>query len=113
SPPDTATLVDTTFPTSAASSPQYSTSNSVTVTYTANDPGTAASGLDSVDLYAKGPTDSVYSLVATDSTPNTTQSFSYTASEGDGSYSFFTRAADKAGNYEAAPASPPDTATLV
>src|SRR5207253_5201053 len=83
-----------------------------TVTYSANDPGSAASGLAFVDLYAKGPSDSSYSLVATDSTP-ATPSFSYTASEGDGNYSFYTRAQDKAGNYEAAPATPPDTSTLV
>src|SRR5439155_23903347 len=58
------------------------------------------------------PSQTSYSLVATDSTP-ATPSFSYTASEGDGNYSFYTRAQDKAGNYEAAPATPPDTSTLV
>src|SRR5205814_3385839 len=33
-------------------------------------------------------------------------SFSYTASEGQGTYSFYTRATDTAGNLEAAPVSP-------
>src|SRR5439155_11763918 len=48
----------------------------------------------------------------TDSAPAASGSFSYTAAAGDGSYSFYTKALDKAGNYETAPASA-DTTTLL
>src|SRR6185369_149165 len=107
------TLVDTQDPTSSATSPAYSTTTAITVNYTASDPlkDTSASGLDKVELWAKAPGAGSFSKVATDSTPTASGSFAFTASV-DGSYSFYTRALDKAGNYEAAPASA-DTATLV
>src|SRR5205814_2118680 len=96
-------LVDTAAPTSSATSPQYSTTNGFTVTYSANDPGSAASGVAFVDLYSEEHTSNLYSLIATDCTPPT-PSISYTATEGDGNYSFYTRAHDKAGRYQ--PSSP-------
>src|SRR5207245_4026258 len=65
--------------------------------------GSAASGLHTVELWARTPGASSYSKVATDSTPSATGSFSYTAAS-DGSYSFYTVATDAAGNVEAAPA---------
>src|SRR5207237_9160973 len=49
-----------------------------------------------------------FAKVATDSTPGASGSFAYTASV-DGSYDFYTRATDKAGNLEAAPAGPEST----
>ena len=109
---DTATLVDTEPPVSSAASPQYSTTTSITVQYSASDPlkDSSASGLDKVELWAKAPGGS-FAKVATDSSPGLTGSFSYTASV-DGSYDFYTRARDKAGNYEDAPAGA-DTSTLV
>ena len=51
---------------------------------------TGRAGLDKVELYAKGPSDATFALAGTDSTPNTTQSFAFTAT-GDGSYGFYTR----------------------
>src|SRR5207253_1259901 len=113
SPPGATTLVDTAKPTSAATSPQYSTSNAFTVSYTASDPGAYASGLDKVELWAKAPGDLGYTRVQTDSSPTASGSFSYTAAAGDGSYRFYTVAIDKATNNEGAPLSPPDTTTLV
>src|SRR5439155_306701 len=109
---DTSTLVDTQNPTSSASSPAYSTSTSITVGYTASDPlkNGSNSGLKDVELWAKAPGGS-FSKVATDNTPGASGSFTYTATV-DGSYDFYTRAFDKAGNYEAAPASA-DSSTLV
>src|SRR5207253_2620147 len=113
---DTSTLVDTQAPTSSATSPQYSTSTGFTVTYSASDPlkdgssaddppkDGSASGLDKVELWAKAPGASVFTKAATDSSPGATGSFAYTATI-DGSYEFYTRAIDKAGNYEAAPPS--------
>src|SRR5207237_2386586 len=98
---------------SAAASPQYSTSNAFSVSYTAAEPGAYASGLDKVELWAKAPGDLGYTRVQTDSSPTASGSFSYTAAAGDGSYRFYTVAYDKATNYEVVPRSPPDTTKLV
>src|SRR4029434_2995850 len=69
------------------------------------------SGVKEVELWVKRPGDSAFALAQTDTTP-ASASFAYTASAGDGSYSFYTRARDNAGNYEAAPAAA-DSATLL
>jgi hypothetical protein len=95
-------LVDTKQPSSSASSPPFNGSSTITVQYTASDPS-PSSGLDKVELWAKGPNDTAYSKAATDDAPGSSGSFSYDASEGQGSYSFYTRALDKAGNYEDPP----------
>src|SRR5439155_13980961 len=102
------TFVDLSPPTSHASSPTYSASTTITVSYTASDVG---SGLDKVELWAKAPGAASYSKFATDSSPGASGSFSYSASS-DGTYSFYTVAVDKAGNSEAAPAGA-DTTTLL
>jgi hypothetical protein len=102
---------DTAPPSSSASSPAYSTSTGITVTYSASDAGSPPSGLLKVELYAHTPNIAGYSLAGTDNDPNTTQSFSFTGTV-DGSYDFYTVAYDSAGNIEAAPGSP-DTSTLV
>jgi chitodextrinase len=99
----TNTPLDTSPPSSNASSPQYSNLSSFTVSYTASDSG---SGLAKVDLYATGPTDSGYAKVASDSSASGSGSFSYTATEGNGSYSFYTLATDRAGNTQPTPSSP-------
>src|SRR5207248_6787372 len=65
-----------------------------------------------VDLYAKGPADSVYQFVATDSTPDATLIFEYKAAEGDGRCLVFSRVLFRAGNVEGAPAGADDS-TLV
>src|SRR2546421_380757 len=110
-------MVDTQNPNSSASSPAYSTSNGFSVSYSAADPvksGTQgpASGLDSVVLYVKTPNASGYALAHHFGSALASDSFSYTASDGDGNYLFYTVATDKAGNAETAPSSP-DTTTLV
>src|SRR6185437_10706736 len=90
----------------------YSTSTSFSVSYTAADPlkDGSASGLDKVELWAKTPGGS-YVKYATDSSPGASGSFSFTGTV-DGSYDFYTRAVDKAGNAESKSASA-DTSTLV
>jgi 6-phosphogluconolactonase (cycloisomerase 2 family) len=108
--PDATTVLDTTPPTSSASSPSHVDSRSFTVSYSASDgPG---SGLGKVDLYAKSPSASGYSKVATDSTPGATGSFNFTATDGGGIYGFYTIATDKGGHVEAAPASADTTTDL-
>ena len=107
----TVTVPDTTPPSSTASSPASSTSANWTVSYTASD-NTGGSGLASVDLYAEAPGASTYSKVASDTSGNASGTFSYTASAGNGAYNFYTRATDKAGNVEAAPATADATTTL-
>src|SRR5207302_1876536 len=102
---DSTTKLDTTVPSSSASSPQYSSSTAITVSYSASDTG---SGLGSVELWAKAPGAGSFSKVATDSTPGAAGSFSYTAAAGEGDYGFYTVAVDKAGNR----AAPPPSAAL-
>src|SRR5205823_1394508 len=103
---DDTTLVDTEKPISTASVPDYETSTSFSVSYTACDPlkNCSASGLDKVELYVDTPAAGGYALALTDSSPTASGSFSYTATDGDGNYSFYTVAYDKAGNVEATPA---------
>src|SRR5207248_1634770 len=96
---DTTTLLDTAAPASSATAPQYSTSRTIDVSYNAFDPGATASGLKSVELWVEAPGDGAYSKVTT----STSGSFAYAAA-GDGTYSFYTVAVDKAGNVESAPA---------
>jgi Bacterial Ig-like domain len=88
--------VDTLTPKSQASSPATSNTKTFTVGYTATEAG---SGLEQVELWAKKPGDSGYSKADTDTTPDETRSFSYTAGA-DGEYRFYTLAYDKAGNVE-------------
>ena len=110
-PPCGSDVCDTTPPASSASSSAYSTSGSFAVSYSAADnPG--GSGLARVDLYVKGPDDFGYALVASNPGYATSGVFSYAALEGDGAYSFYTVATDKAGNTETAPLSP-ETTTVV
>ncbi len=106
---DTQTVVDTTKPASSADAlPPSSGSPSITIGYAASD---ATSGVDEVELWARGPSDAVYLLVSTDTTP-ASPSLSYTATQGDGLYRFYTRARDAAGNVEDAPGSPDAQTTL-
>jgi Big-like domain-containing protein len=100
--------VDVTAPTSQASSPASANSTSIAVEYTASD---AHSGLASVELWAKPAGAGSYEKVATDDAPGASGSFSYSAAA-DGSYSFYTRARDAAGNYESAPGSADSTTLL-
>jgi hypothetical protein len=93
------TLVDTAAPASSASAPATTAGGPIAVTYTANDSG---SGVGSVELWAKGANDPDYALAATDTTLDS-PSFTYTPAAGDGTYSFYTIAVDKADKREAAP----------
>ena len=103
--------VDNTAPQSKASAPASSASNTIT-SATRRPMIRGGSGLAEVDLYAKGPADSSYTKVASDPSGNGSGTFTYTASEGNGTYAFYTRASDKAGNEEAAHAVP-DSSTVV
>jgi peptidoglycan/xylan/chitin deacetylase (PgdA/CDA1 family) len=109
STPQATTLLDTIVPASAATSPAYSTSTTMSVTYTASDAG---SGLATIELWAKAPGASAYTQASTDTTPSASESFGYTAAAGNGSYSFYTVATDKAGKRQAAPSTPQATTLL-
>jgi hypothetical protein len=102
--------VDTRAPSSTASSPATTRHSPFNVTYSASDP-TPSSGLTRVELWARRPGASGFSKVAVDTTPRTTRFFSY-AAHAAGTYRFYTRARDGAGNYERAPASPDATTVL-
>jgi Bacterial Ig-like domain len=103
---DDDTIVDSVKPTSKANSPEYDKDGNFVVSYTANDPS-PASGLDKVELWVKTPGGSSYTLAATDNAPAANGSFNYVTA-GQGTYRFYTRSRDKAGNYELAPANPDD-----
>src|SRR4030095_10009215 len=92
--PDTQTVLDTTQPTSSASSAALSNSSALLVTYSA---AAGSSGVKEVELWLNRPGASRFALAATD-TPPASASFAYSASAGDGSYAFYTRARDNAGN---------------
>jgi len=96
--------VDTHAPASKASAPTSTHNSPFVVTYTASDP-LPSTGLASVELWAHRPGQVGYSKVATDTTPTTTRSFLYKPTAGAGTYRFYTRARDKARNYEPAPGS--------
>src|SRR5207248_2303895 len=85
---DSSTLVDTKDPTSSASSPAYSTSSALTVSYTATAPATDGSAPSLHDALPISHTPGIagYALAGTDSTPDTSQSFAF-AGTVDGSYS--------------------------
>jgi hypothetical protein len=95
--------VDTRRPSSKAAAPTTTHSSTIAVTYTASDQA-PSSGIARVELWAHRPGQTGYSKVATDVTPTTTRAFSYKPSAGAGTYRFYTRTKDKAGNYEAPPA---------
>jgi hypothetical protein len=100
--------VDSTAPGSQASSPATTSSSAISVTYLASDAG---SGLASVELWARPAGAVGFSLVATDTSPGTSGGFSYDATAGPGTYSFYTRAVDNLGNREPA-AEVPDSSTV-
>src|SRR4051794_2069252 len=75
-----AAQVDGTAPGSQAASPAYAKQQTFSVPYTAGDGG---SGLKKVELWAKAPGASSYSLFAADSSPSAAGSISYTGT-GDG-----------------------------
>ena len=104
-------ILDTTNPTSSASSPAYATSPSFSVSYLAADPGVNPSGLDTVEIFVKVPGGS-YVSAHLFSSAAASGSFTYTAVDGDGNYAFYSVATDKAGNVEVSPLSP-DTTTLL
>jgi VCBS repeat-containing protein len=107
---DTSTLmIDSVKPTSSARNVSSTTSNSMTVNYTASD---ATSGIASVQLWVKRPGDTSYALTQTLTTAATSGSFTYLAAAGEGTYSFYTVAVDAAGNTEDAPADADATIVL-
>ena len=94
--------VDRTAPSSSASVPAVSGPGGLEVSWSAADAG--PSGLAEVELWARPPGASGFERVATDSQPGAGGAFEYAPTAGEGAYAFFTRARDRAGNLEDAPA---------
>src|SRR5207302_6329505 len=92
--------IDTVTPVSAATrGHQLTNASPFTIPYSVSDQS-PSSAIAKVELYVKGPLDAVYSLAApADTSGNASGSFSYTPA-GEGTYSFYTLATDKAGNAE-------------
>jgi hypothetical protein len=110
------TIYETTAPTSQAGSlPALINGTSLSVPFTAADEPNG-SGIGSVTLYvsyeAPGSTSwSSYSSIGSPAT-GTSGSFNVTLTSGSGSYRFYTRATDVAGNTEAAPSTADATTVL-
>lgn len=102
--------VDSHRPSSTASAPASTRRSPFNVSYTASDPN-PSTGLSRIELWAHRPGHPGFSMAATDTTPNATRVFSYKPRAGAGTYRFFTRARDRAGNYEAAAAQPDASTT--
>ncbi len=100
--------VDTRAPASKAKAPASARRAPIAITYTASDPA-PSSGLSAVELWVLRPGQRRYAKAATDATPNATHAFAYWPTAGAGTYRFYTRAKDRAGNYEKAPLSPDAT----
>jgi len=106
--PDAETTVDWTVPESSCSSPAFSNSTAITVTYEASDGG---SGLASVALWYKFGQSGTWTDSGL-SESGASGSFSFTAADGQGTYYFQTKAQDNAGNVEAGPSGSGDDATI-
>jgi hypothetical protein len=111
----TATVIkDTVKPSSAADTVANITSGTTfTVPYISAD-ASPSSTLDKIELYVDDPGAGGFVLVpgVTDMSPSASgESFSYTGATQDGTYGFYTRATDKAGNIEDAPGAADQTAT--
>ena len=104
--PDSTTVLnipDIDPPTSSASAPATSASNFFTINYIASDE--TGYGVVKVELWGKGPGESAYVFEDFDTTPES-PTFNYVAIMGDGTYEFFTRAIDSAGNSRTRPLRP-------
>ena len=97
------TVYDTTAPVSSASSPASASGASFVVGYSASDGG---SGVGTVDVYARGPGDSAFAKVYSDSASGT---FAFHPGGGSGTYRFYTVATDRAGNAESTSAAQTST----
>lgn len=110
--------VDKTAPASEASSPATNNDGTIEVAYSASDVG---SGVEQVDLFVKAPGEPSYALVMSDVAgldSGVDEAFSYGVPVAggptdylQGSYRFYTRATDVAGNVESEPGNS-DTETL-
>ena len=102
-------VVDTSAPRSEAARATLTAAGSIDVTYDARDVGPA--GLHKVELYARDPRGGAFGLAASRTAPAATGTFTFAAAAGAGTYAFYTVATDRAGNREAAPATPDASAT--
>ncbi|MCD6327545.1 Ig-like domain repeat protein, partial [bacterium] len=106
---DDSTEYDTTSPQSSCSSPTYSNSNDIAVTYNASDSG---SGISSVNLCYKFGAGGSWTFTNLFDIATSGQ-LDFVASDGDGAYYFYTVAEDLANNFEANPSGDGDTSTII
>ena len=106
--PDSETTVDWTAPQSSCTSASFSNSTSISVAYEASDGG---SGVSSIVLYYKFGTGNWQDTGLTKAGSSGT--FDFTASDGEGTYYFQTKAEDKAGNRESGPSGSGDDSTVL
>jgi len=103
---DDSIVRDATEPGSSASIASTLTNlGTVTVGFTSSDAG---SGISSTELFVKAPAAGSFASTGLTQT-GTSGNFVYTFGAGDGTYEFYTRATDAAGNVETAPVSADDS----
>lgn len=105
---DSNTIYDSDAPSSAAASPEYVNTGTISINWTATD---NLSGINNVALWLKYQTGS-WTASALPAQSGTSGTFVFTASEGDGQYCFATVARDLAGNLEASPTGNGDSCTM-
>jgi hypothetical protein len=101
-------VIDGQPPSSSATAPA-SGNSSLSITWTASD---ITSGVDSTELWYKKGSGGSWANTELDPQTGTSGTFSYTPTQGDGTYYFATRSTDNAGNKEAKSSGDGDTSTV-
>jgi parallel beta-helix repeat protein len=105
---DDSTIFDTAPPSSIAAPP--ADGNSIlSITWTTSD---TASGVASTELWYKKEAGGTWANTGLTAQPGTSGAFSYTPTDGDGTYYFATQSTDNAGNVETAPTGDGDGSTV-
>ena len=106
---------DATALASGASSSAFDRDGQIDVSYSVMGTGSDVSGLASVSLWVRGPSDAAFRAAPDAPKTGASGTFGFAVDQGDGWYRFYVISKDQAGNVEAAPAAPSSriTTTLV
>jgi hypothetical protein len=94
---------------SSASSAEFGNGPQIGVSYSVAGAEADTSGLDAVELWVRGPSDSSFHIAPNPAATDASGSFGYDVDQGEGIYRFYTIAVDAAANREADPVDPDDS----